>query len=118
MGVKSTEATPAGAGGGGENFLLGSSLQKVVATDFVDERAAEVREQILQDNDLEVPESGGSGSTVKKGGGQNKQGKEESKCLAAQRSNEKDVEKLRAQEANVMNAEWQVCLVARRSNEK
>ena len=51
MGVDSTVATPARAGGGGENFLLGSSLQKALATDIVDERAAEVRELIRQDND-------------------------------------------------------------------
>ena len=34
-------------------FLLGSSLQKDLAKDFVDERAAEVRERIRQVNDQE-----------------------------------------------------------------
>ena len=46
LGVDSTVATPGGARGGGEHFLHGSSSQKALANDFVDERAAAVRERI------------------------------------------------------------------------
>ena len=53
LGVDSTVATPGGARGGGEHFLHGSSSQKALANDFVDERAAAVRERIRQDGKQE-----------------------------------------------------------------
>ena len=52
LGVDSKVATPAGEGGGGETSILEPSLQKALAPDFVDERAAEVS-QLIQDKDQE-----------------------------------------------------------------